>query len=145
MLFSSTSQNKNVMIGGTGQTRLSVVKSGKSNCSPTKKFITKLSPTASISAGLKGGPLRHQRSFPSSNCIKLNNLVLERVGLQGRGNMYGYSQLPGDPGAKGQGMPVIQAERYERGPVRAVKNHVCWPSSPLWVLPACFKCIYFFS
>lgn len=85
------------MVGGAGQIRLSVVKSGKSNCSPTNKVITKLSLTAGISAGLKGGPLHHQRSSPSSSSIKLNNLVLERVGLRGRGNMYGLFTVPGGP------------------------------------------------
>lgn len=89
MLFSFASWNKNFTVGGAGQARLSVVKSGKSNCSLTNKFITKLNLTAGISAGLKGGPLCHWRNFPSSNCIKLNNLVLETVGPQGRSNMYG--------------------------------------------------------
>lgn len=76
MLFSSTLQNKNVMVGGTGQD--SVEKSRKSNCTLTNKVITWISLAAGISAGLKGSPLHHQRSFSSSNCTKLNNPGLEK-------------------------------------------------------------------
>lgn len=134
------------MIGGTGQTRLSVMQSGKSKCSLRNKLITKLNLIAGISAGLKGGPLCHCRSFPSSNSFKLNNLVLERVSPWGRGNRYSWSWLPVDPGANAPGMPVIQGEQDERGPARADKiNDVCRLTNPLWVMPVCFMCTFFLS
>lgn len=76
MLFSSTLQNKNVMLGVTGQA--SVVKSRKSNCTLTNKVIMWVSLAAGTSAGLKGSSLRHQTNFPNSNCIKLNNPASEK-------------------------------------------------------------------
>lgn len=122
------------------------MQSGKSKCSLMNKFITKLNLIAGISAGLKGGPLCHCISFPSSNCFKLNNLVLERVSPWGRGNMYSWSWLPAGPGANASGMLVIQTEQYERRPVRAdKKNHVYRLTNPLGVVPVCFTCTYFLS
>lgn len=139
MLFSSTLQNKNVMVGGTGQD--SAEKSRKSNCTLTNKVITWISLAAGISAGLKGSPLHHQRSFSSSNCTKLNNPGSEKEAPQVRGNMCASSQLQGVPGAKGQGMPVIPVAQHGRGPARDDKNHV----SPDLVGLACVLQVHLFS
>lgn len=141
MLFSSTLQNKNVMVGGTGQA--SVVKSKKSNCTLTNKVIMWISLAADISAGLKGSPLHHQRSFPSSNCIKLNNPVSEKEDPQVRGSMCVSSQLQGVPGAKGQGMPVIPVAQL--GEEEALLEMTKFMSHQPFVGPACVLQVHLFS
>lgn len=49
------------------------------------------------------------------------------------------SQFLGDPRAKGQGTPVIQAERYERAPLELTK--IMCPGSPALCDPLGLACV----
>lgn len=110
--FPSLHRIKKFMVGGTEQTKLSVMENGKSNWS-LMKFIKKLSLTVGNSTELRNGPRCYWTSFPSLTWIKLHNLILERVGFWGRQNIFGVLPLPGKPGAKGRGRLVIQAGLLE--------------------------------
>lgn len=91
-----------------------------SNCSLMNEVITKLSLTAGIPMGRKG-PLCWWTSFPSLTSTKINNLILGKSGLPGRHNVFGVFTAAGDPGAKGQGMLLIQVDWYEESQSEVTK------------------------
>lgn len=91
-----------------------------SNCSLMNELITKLSLTAGIPMGLKG-PLCWWTSFPSLTSTKINNRILGKSGLPGRHNVFGVFTAAGDPGAKGQGMLLIQVDWYEESQSEVTK------------------------